>query len=267
MEEAADNYIKAVGQAVDQQDFTTILAVNRHFSVYVCSNIYFSFQANILRSGSRSSETSFGSGVETEVLVTAFEKVTASTTKWFHPGLDEFSSLRVFAHGFVHRIREVAIFGAFCALKMAFKQPPARMFGPQGDRIDPLVLQLLIHEGDIHSLHPSLVGEWHPQLRHELQAWLDMGPTGDARLFNSLIVSHLGYEVSSSFKCPQTSLLTHLVHRPLPLMGETKQPTNRSLSKSFIRLSLGPLNSVIRSGKAFSQASNFLVATGLLFSR
>lgn len=69
------------------------------------------------------------------------------------------------------RIEGMKAFGAICALLLAQGVPPLPL--------SPLVLQWLIHDRNIHSIHSDLVAEWHPELSSTIKQWLSLDP-GDS---------------------------------------------------------------------------------------
>ncbi|KAI0685015.1 hypothetical protein BC835DRAFT_1530530 [Cytidiella melzeri] len=57
--------------------------------------------------------------------------------------------------------------------------------------LDPCLLQLLIYEFDLASLHPALVSEWHPLLAALLREWSQTGPAGDLGPFCAHLALYL----------------------------------------------------------------------------
>jgi len=49
--------------------------------------------------------------------------------------------------------------------------------------LDPIVIHFFIHDCDIHSIHPAILGEWHPRLRQTISDWLRLGPHGNPAPF------------------------------------------------------------------------------------
>ena len=80
------------------------------------------------------------------------------------------------------RLQKLSTFGALCALMLVSGQSPAPL--------DPCIVQLMVYSGDLHSLHPRLVGEWHPELRATILSWLSIGPTGDPAPFAAQLYSY-----------------------------------------------------------------------------
>jgi hypothetical protein len=50
---------------------------------------------------------------------------------------------------------------------------------------------------DIHSLHPTFVGEWHPETRAKVLRWLDISSDGDITPFQDHLAAYNALEVSS----------------------------------------------------------------------
>ena len=49
--------------------------------------------------------------------------------------------------------------------------------------LDPVVIHFFIHDCDIHSIHPAILGEWHPHLKQTISDWLCHGPLGNSAPF------------------------------------------------------------------------------------
>ncbi|KAF7363705.1 hypothetical protein MSAN_01028300 [Mycena sanguinolenta] len=62
--------------------------------------------------------------------------------------------------------------------------------------LDPAVLQYFIHGGNLHALHPTFIGEWHPRLRQRLLELLDLGPDVDLTAFGSDFATYLDADAS-----------------------------------------------------------------------
>ncbi|KAJ7015854.1 hypothetical protein C8F04DRAFT_1204945 [Mycena alexandri] len=68
----------------------------------------------------------------------------------------------------VARLTAFQRLGAICGLLFIFGHLPPSL--------SPAIFQYLIHEGNFHSLHPAFIGEWYPELRALILAWLDLDP-------------------------------------------------------------------------------------------
>jgi len=59
--------------------------------------------------------------------------------------------------------------------------------------LDPVLLHFFVHDCDLHSIHPGVLGEWHPNLKQTISDWIALGPDGDAdipTLRNHFITHH-----------------------------------------------------------------------------
>lgn len=136
----------------------------------------------------------------------------SSPSQWFHPREDGFSSLRIVSPSMLGRpiaasparLTDCAILGALSALRMVYKQPPSihrqqEMSLGSNDicQFDPLMFQLLIHDGDLNSLQPGIVGEWHPALCQKLLEWKAMDASSSIASFANLIITCFDFEVSN----------------------------------------------------------------------
>lgn len=146
---------------------------------------------------------SSGEGIEREMIFLVYQRFLANRTQWFHPRADNRSSLRTLhsAQSALavpqSRIRNLKKLGAICAFMMILGQNPSPL--------DPAVFQFLIHGCDLHALHPTFIGEWHPDLRKTILDWIDMGSTGDVSRFEHHFSSYHDFEVSSHCISPHTS--------------------------------------------------------------
>ncbi|TFK59998.1 hypothetical protein BDN72DRAFT_905353 [Pluteus cervinus] len=126
-----------------------------------------------------SSTPALGDGVGKEVLFRAFQLMKDKPAKYFSQTLDKFSSILVPQGGprlFLMApskdlLLEFNILGALSAMMVAHGIPPLPF--------NPLVIQYMLHCGDLHSLTPPLVGEWHPGFRSTLEYFISLGAKGD----------------------------------------------------------------------------------------
>lgn len=88
------------------------------------------------------------------------------------------------------RIEQVKFLGALSALLL--------IGGISPDPFNPLFFYLIVHDFNLRFLHRNIVSEWHPTLRHDLDGWLALGPTGDPTPYRSLFMSWLNMDVSSN---------------------------------------------------------------------
>lgn len=124
---------------------------------------------------------SLGTGVEAEVLFTAFAQLQLNSGQWLLPRVDNTASIALMHTYATSKMMSQArkegmeVFGALTALLLIQAIPPLPL--------SPLVLHWIIHGCDVHSLHSNLVTEWHPNLASTIRRWLDMGPTGSVSSF------------------------------------------------------------------------------------
>ena len=55
--------------------------------------------------------------------------------------------------------------------------------GMSASPFDPILLHFFVHNCDLHSIYPGILGKWHPILKQTVTDWINMGPGGDATLF------------------------------------------------------------------------------------
>ncbi|TFK17289.1 hypothetical protein FA15DRAFT_661558 [Coprinopsis marcescibilis] len=82
-------------------------------------------------------------------------------------------------------------FGAICLLMMIHGQCP--------QPLDPCVYQFIAHGCDLRSLHAGFMSEWHPNLKHDLDPLIAVGPNGDLSGFQHLFMSYL--QTSANLYC------------------------------------------------------------------
>jgi hypothetical protein len=125
---------------------------------------------------------SMGNGIEQEVIHNLFADFQKHRDEWFAPRSDGFYALSTTTHAlssqFVSgsRQRNLAILGAVTALWL--------LRGLLTVPLDPVFIHFLIHECDLHSIHPAILSEWHPTLKQTISNWIDLGPNGDISPFD-----------------------------------------------------------------------------------
>ncbi|KAJ7937922.1 hypothetical protein B0H13DRAFT_2302393 [Mycena leptocephala] len=118
--------------------------------------------------------------------------------------------------------------GATAALLLVQGQYPAPL--------DPAIFQFYIHGGNLHALHPSFMGEWHPNRRQDINNWLALGIHDDITPFQSLLINHLN---TSPAAFQTRSLEVHLAVAPDLLYRSTlgsanfQHPEWQAFSKGF----------------------------------
>ncbi|KAF8176258.1 hypothetical protein K438DRAFT_82254 [Mycena galopus ATCC 62051] len=67
------------------------------------------------------------------------------------------------------------------------------------DPVDIALLQFLLNDGDLNSLHPTFIAEWHPTVKAVCDSWKEAGPTGNINtpLIASHLATYLGIEATS----------------------------------------------------------------------
>ncbi|KAJ7511954.1 hypothetical protein B0H11DRAFT_2371466 [Mycena galericulata] len=218
--EAADKLLEAIGRCVDNGDFTSVLS-DDHFYRY--------------EPGSRSIVSS-GEGILREVYQVALQKTFASGRQWLTPRADGKLSLlfiRLVGFGsgtFGPRQRMISIGGAMWSLMM--------IRGLAVDPIDTALLQLLFHECDLHSLHPTFIAEWHPVVKTVCDSWKAAGPSGNIN--TPLIASHLATyndiemaSVETRDEATHNGLLVELLYRAVIGSEPPTHPDVISLSRGF----------------------------------
>lgn len=102
-----------------------------------------------------------------------------------------------------------------------------------GSLLDPISLHFLLHDCDLHSIHPGILGEWNPVLKQTIINWINIGSGGDPTPFQSHFVV---------FRDAQVRIQPFLGKLPLTIMGsrscvcmiETKNLMTLLLAKWFI---------------------------------
>ncbi|EIN10150.1 hypothetical protein PUNSTDRAFT_63951, partial [Punctularia strigosozonata HHB-11173 SS5] len=161
----ADLYLVAIGQAITDHDFQHVPSPNREFQTLDDHGI----------------SVSFGAGLEREVTWTAMKQYLDQQAVWYLPCADGRSTLKTQLPSSAarwisdDRLLAIARLGALTSLCMIHGFMP----GP----IDPCIIQFAVHGKDINALHPSFIGEWHPELRKTILDWIAAGPAGNLAPF------------------------------------------------------------------------------------
>ncbi|EDR07311.1 uncharacterized protein LACBIDRAFT_299099 [Laccaria bicolor S238N-H82] len=164
-------------QAIKENDFTTILSPNRTFQI----------------NDHNGDMTSLGIGIEREVIHTLFSSFIDKS--WLTPHADNHATLAViypessWALIPEQRLVGCAKLGALTALMLIQGHCPSPL--------DPLILQYFVHDKNFHSLTPTFVGKWHPNLRTAIFDWVEAGHSGNISHFHSHFASYLDLEVCS----------------------------------------------------------------------
>ncbi|KAF8155360.1 hypothetical protein K438DRAFT_356827 [Mycena galopus ATCC 62051] len=192
VEDAGDKFLELIDTCLDAGDCERLLVkdMRRHYSLDYPN-------------------LASGPGVEREVLFAAYTKALEAVSLLQRE--DGFSTLRLlFASPEIpvpeSHLRAVRRLGAICALMLISGQGPAPL--------DPCIFQFFIHDANLHALHPTFIGEWHPSLRNRLNDFLDLGPEDDLTPFASDFATYLDTE-PSAFR--NRDLQTHLAIPPVLL--------------------------------------------------
>lgn len=135
--------------------------------------------------------TSLGIGIEREVIHTMFSSYIDKS--WLTPRADNHATLAViypessWALIPEQRLLGCAKLGALAALLLIQGHCPSPL--------DPLILQYFVHDKNFHSLSPTFVGEWHPNLRTTILDWIEVGHSGNINSFHGHFASYLDLEV------------------------------------------------------------------------
>ena len=121
---------------------------------------------------------SMGEGVEREVIHNTLEEYRINASHWFsqredgHCTLATAYPLSMARYIPDARKRDLSILGAAAAICL--------IRGMSVAPLDPVLLHFFIHECDLHSIHPGILGEWHPSLKQIVSDWIALGPNGNA---------------------------------------------------------------------------------------
>jgi hypothetical protein len=159
---------------------------------------------------------SFGDGIERETSWALFEAFRNQSSQWFLQRMDNHASVAtthpLSSSQYVpsSRLRNLQILGAISALLLVQGIAPSNL--------DPVMLNFFVHSGDLHCIHPTWLGEWHPRLRATILGWINMGASGDLAPFQSHFASYHDMEVSTT-SLSQAILtgifdLGHITHWP-----------------------------------------------------
>lgn len=135
-----------------------------------------------------------GEGIEREVFQTLMAQyLQEQAAQWLSPRADGFSTLAT-SHSlemasFIpkSRLENMSVFGAVIALCL--------LRGVSVPPIDPVVIHFFIHDCNVHSLHPDIIGEWHPSLKKTITDWLNTGPDNDVTSFQDFFATYFDLQV------------------------------------------------------------------------
>jgi hypothetical protein len=85
------------------------------------------------------------------------------------------------------RKTHLTVLGALMALLL--------IHGITPERVGPVILQYIVHGCNLESIHPSFLGEWHPELRRTILDWLEIGSAGDVTPFQGHFATYFNMQV------------------------------------------------------------------------
>ena len=139
------------------------------------------------------SNCSNGIGIEWEVILSLFGQFRVQNTQWFAPTVDGYTtlatSLTLAASQHVpaaHKL-DMAVLGVTVTLCL--------LHGFSVTMLDPLLLDLFIHDCHIHVIHSTLLADWHPAIKQVITDWIELSLDGDAGPFQSHFVSYHDLQV------------------------------------------------------------------------
>lgn len=138
---------------------------------------------------------SMGDGIEREVFQTLMAQyLQEEATQWLNPRAAGLCTLAT-THSVEmarcispSRLENMSIFGAVIAMCL--------LRGVSVPPLNPVVLHFFIHDCNIHSLHPDIIGEWHPSLKKTITDWLNTGPDGNITSFQDFFATYFDLQVS-----------------------------------------------------------------------
>ena len=107
--------------------------------------------------------------------------------------------------------RDLSILGAVVAMCL--------IHGMSAAPLDPVLLHFFIHKSDLHSIHPGILGEWHPSLKQLVSDWITLGPHGNANTdaFRTHFLMYQDLQVSFIISL---SLVMLCLHTSYTIIGE-----------------------------------------------
>lgn len=125
---------------------------------------------------------------------TLFEQFRSNDTEWFamhadgHATLATMHSVSTAKYVPLSCLRNLSVLRAATALSL--------LHGMSTIPWDPVFLHFLVHDCNILSMHPGIVGEWHPELKQMISNWLDVGPRDDITQFREYFASYHDIQVA-----------------------------------------------------------------------
>ncbi|KAJ7303553.1 hypothetical protein DFH08DRAFT_722025, partial [Mycena albidolilacea] len=177
--ELAMAFVNTIKAAVASSDFSHILSPQRNFTITKPDG----------------SLLSTGTGVEKEVLYTAFSWYVDHRGAYFLPRFNDTCSIvttmSFTSHAYVStdRREDLMILGCLAALLL--------LHGIAPEPLGPAIIQFAANRCELGSLTWDFVGEYHPELRALLDTWKTMGPSGDITPFQSYFATYRDLEAIS----------------------------------------------------------------------
>lgn len=151
---------------------------------------------------------SSGEGIEREVFQILLAEYQADAARWLTPRADGQSTVTT-THSIstarsisASRLRNMETFGAIIAICLlrGLSVP-----------MDPVVLHYFVHDCDLNSIHPQILGEWHPTLKKTIVEWLDVGPHGDISAFQEHFAIFHDMQVRTKFTIYDHKFVSHML--------------------------------------------------------
>lgn len=168
---------------------------------------------------------SVGEGIEREVFHTLMEHFRAESSKWLTPRADGYATvattLTLAASRFISasRILNMKMFGSIIGL--------ALLRGMSSYPLDPVVINWFINDCDLHSIHPQILGEWHPVLKKTIEDWKNVGPVGNIDSFQPHFATYHDLQVSPTIIV--CDLIAHM-------SWYSRLPQSQTVTKHLMRL-------------------------------
>lgn len=116
---------------------------------------------------------SLGAGVDCEIYYTLWVTYILEVGLYLATRCDGYSTLRntwslssasLIPSAHLHTLMKLR---AICGLMLLAGQPPLPL--------DPAIIQFLLNDNNVHSLHKDFIGKWHPDLQALLNDWKTAG--------------------------------------------------------------------------------------------
>jgi hypothetical protein len=200
--ELAKDFLDTLAEAARRGDFTSVLSPQRDFVMWVnnLKTLQFIYLLTFSISSVRHAASgwdgiqSMGEGIEREVLQTAFQEFQDRPAIWFLQRQDTHSSLMTLGlqrrqgSSITERSIKLSVLGALTSLLLLNGVPPIPL--------SPVLLHYFIHNLELDSISPDLLGNWYPDLGRLIQDWIAAGPNGDIEAFAGHFITYHDTQVS-----------------------------------------------------------------------